>query len=131
MFAGGSGLTSTVFDYLRFVRMLRNGGELDGERLLSPVTVDLMRSDMLGDLPIVHPLLAPGHGFGLTFAVSRGPGQTGTLASAGQYRWGGIAGTAFWIDASQDMVGIFMMQTMRDSVKRNEFMQLAYQSIVE
>jgi CubicO group peptidase (beta-lactamase class C family) len=131
MFAGGSGLTSSVFDYLRFVRMLRSGGELDGERLLSPVTVELMRSDMLGNLPVVHPLLTPGHGFGLTFAVSRGPGQTGTLASAGQYRWGGIAGTAFWIDPSQDMVGIFMMQTMRDAAKRSEFMQLAYQSIVE
>ena len=131
MYNGGAGLTSTVFDYLRFVRMLLNGGELDGERLLSPLTVDLMRSDLLGDIPVASPLLAPGHGFGLTFAVSRGPGRTGTLPPAGQYRWGGMAGTAFWIDPNQDMVGIFMIQTMLDLAKRGEFMQLAYQSIVD
>lgn len=130
MSSGGAGLTSTVFDYLRFVRMLQNGGELDGERLLSPLTVNLMRSDMLGDLPVAHPLLAPGHGFGLTFAISRGPGQTGTLPSAGQYRWGGAAGTAFWIDPIQDMAAIFMIQTLPDPARRSEFMQLAYQAIV-
>ena len=131
MYAGGAGLTSTVFDYLRFVRMLANGGELDGVRLLSPVTVNLMRSDLLGDLPVVSPLLAPGHGFGLTFAVSRGPSATATLPSKGQYRWGGAAGTAFWIDPAQEMVGVFMIQTLLDLVKRNEFMQLAYQAIVD
>jgi CubicO group peptidase (beta-lactamase class C family) len=111
--------------------MLLNGGELDGERLLSPLTVDLMRADALGDLPVASPLLAPGHGFGLTFAISRGPGRTGMLPPAGQYRWGGMAGTAFWIDPSQDMVGIFMIQTMLDLAKRGDFMQLAYQSIVD
>jgi CubicO group peptidase (beta-lactamase class C family) len=131
MLNGGAGLTSTVFDYLRFVRMLLNGGELDGERMLSPFTVELMRSDLLGDLPAASPLLAAGHGFGLTFAVSRGPGRTGTLPPAGQYRWGGAAGTAFWIDPSQDMVGIFMIQTMLDLAKRGEFMQLAYQSVID
>lgn len=130
MFTGGGGLTSTAFDYLRFIRMLLNGGALDGERLLSPLTVELMRSDVLGDLPVVSPLLAPGHGFGLTFAISKGPSQTATLAPAGQYRWGGAAGTAFWIDPSQNMVAVFMIQTLLDLAKRNEFMQLAYQSIV-
>jgi CubicO group peptidase (beta-lactamase class C family) len=130
MFAGGGGLTSTAFDYLRFIRMLLNGGALDGERLLSPLTVDLMRSDVLGNLPVVSPLLAPGLGFGLTFAISKGPSQTATLAPAGQYRWGGAAGTAFWIDPSQNMVSLFMIQTLLDLAKRNEFMQLAYQSIV-
>jgi CubicO group peptidase (beta-lactamase class C family) len=131
MCAGGAGLTSTLFDYLRFVRMLLKGGELDGERLLSPLTVELMRSDVLGDLPAVSPLLAAGHGFGLTFAISRGPGRAATLPPAGQYRWGGAAGTAFWIDPSQDMVGIFMIQTFLDLAKRSEFMQLAYQSIID
>ena len=131
MYTGGAGLTSTLADYLRFVRMLRNGGELEGVRLLSPRTVELMRSDALGSLPVVSPLLSPGHGFGLTFAISKGPGATGSLPSAGQYRWGGAAGTAFWIDPSQDMVGIFMIQTLLDLVKRNEFMQLAYQAIVD
>jgi CubicO group peptidase (beta-lactamase class C family) len=131
MYSGGAGLTSTASDYLRFVRMLLQGGELDGERLLSPLTVALMRSDLLGDLPVVSPLLAAGHGFGLTFAVSRGPAQTGMLPPAGQYRWGGAAGTAFWIDPTEDMVGIFMIQTLLDLAKRSEFMQLAYQAIVD
>jgi CubicO group peptidase (beta-lactamase class C family) len=131
MFAGGAGLTSTASDYLRLVRMLLQGGELDGERLMSPLTVALMRSDLLGDLPVVSPLLAAGHGFGLTFAVSRGPAQTGMLPPAGQYRWGGAAGTAFWIDPTEDMVGVFMMQTLLDLAKRSEFMQLAYQAIVD
>jgi CubicO group peptidase (beta-lactamase class C family) len=131
MCVGGAGLTSTVFDYLRFVRMLLKGGELDGERLLSPLTVELMRSDVLGDLPAVSPLLEPGHGFGVTFAISKGPGRAATLPPAGQYRWGGVAGTAFWIDPSQDMAGIFMMQTFLDRAKRGEFMQLAYQSIID
>jgi CubicO group peptidase (beta-lactamase class C family) len=131
MCAGGAGLTSTAFDYLRFVRMLLKGGELDGERLLSPLTVELMRSDVLGDLPAVSPLLAAGHGFGLTFAISKGPSRTATLPPAGQYRWGGAAGTAFWIDPSQDMAGIFMIQTLLDLAKRGEFMQLAYQSIID
>lgn len=131
MHSGGGGLTSTVFDYLRFVRMLLRGGELDGVRLLSPLTVDLMRSDLLGDLPVVSPTLAPGHGFGITFAISRGPAKTGMLPSAGQYRWGGVAGTAFWIDPAQDMVAVFLIQTFLDLTKRTEFMQLAYQSIVD
>ena len=131
MHAGGSGLTSTVFDYLRFVRMLANAGELEGERLLSPLTVNLMRSDVLGDLPVMGSLLQAGHGFGLTFAVSKGPGAAATLASAGQYRWGGAAGTAFWIDPAQQMLGIFMIQTMLDLAKRAEFMQLAYQAVVD
>lgn len=131
MYSGGAGLTSTVFDYLRFVRMLLNGGELDGERLLSPVTVELMRADLLGDLPAASALLAPGHGFGVTFAVSRGPARTAMAGTAGQYRWGGAAGTAFWIDPKQEMAGIFMIQTLLDLGKRSEFMQLAYQSIVD
>jgi CubicO group peptidase (beta-lactamase class C family) len=131
MYNGGAGLTSTAFDYLRFVRLLLQGGELDGERLLSPLSVELMRSDVLGDLPVVNNVLAAGHGFGLTFAISKGPGRTATLAPAGQYRWGGAAGTAFWIDPSQDMVGVFMIQTFLDLGKRSEFMQLAYQAIID
>jgi CubicO group peptidase (beta-lactamase class C family) len=131
MFSGGGGLTSTLSDYLRFVRMLHHGGELDGVRLLSPRTVELMRSDVLGDIPAIGPLLAAGHGFGLTFAINKGQGRAASLPSAGQYRWGGAAGTAFWIDPQQDMIGIFMIQTLLDLVKRNEFMQLAYQAIVE
>jgi CubicO group peptidase (beta-lactamase class C family) len=127
---GGAGLVSTVADYARFVQMLLNGGVLDGEQLLSPKTVDLMRSDLLGNIPIVGPLLSAGHGFGLTFAVSKGPGRTGLLPSKGQYRWGGYAGTAFWIDPKERMTGVFMMQTVGDLTTRTKFQQLAYQAIV-
>jgi CubicO group peptidase (beta-lactamase class C family) len=131
IFLGGAGLTSTAPDYIRFAQMLLNGGELDGVRLLSPMTVELMRSDLLGDRPALGYLLAPGHGFGVTFAVSKGQGQTGLLPPAGQYRWGGAAGTAFWIDPREQMIGVFMMQTLLDLVKRTEFSQLAYQSIID
>lgn len=131
MFAGGGGLVSTVWDYLKFLRMLGAGGELDGVRLLSPLTVELMVADLLGDIPVVNPLLAPGHGFGVTFAVCRGMGPSASLASEGQYRWGGAAGTAFWVDPARDMIGIFMIQTLMDLAKRAEFTQLAYQAIVD
>jgi len=129
-FMGGAGLTSTATDYGRFVQMLLNGGVLDGEQLLSPKTVDLMRSDLLGDLPVIGGLLSAGHGFGLTFAVSRGPGKTGLLPSPGQYRWGGYAGTSFWIDPQEKMAGVFMIQTLGDLATRTKFQQLAYQAIV-
>ena len=92
---GGAGLASTIRDYTRFAQMLLNGGELHGERLLSPKTVQLMSADHLGTMPISGALLPQGHGFGLTFAVSRGPGKTATLPSPGQFRWGGYAGTSF------------------------------------
>jgi CubicO group peptidase (beta-lactamase class C family) len=90
-----------------------------------------MRSDHLGDLPIIGGLLAAGHGFGLTFAVSRGPGRTGLLPPAGQYRWGGYAGTSFWIDPKEEMIGVFMIQILGDLTKRLQFQQLAYQAIVD
>jgi CubicO group peptidase (beta-lactamase class C family) len=128
---GGGGLSSTTLDYVRFVQMLLNGGELDGARLLSRMTVELMRSDLLGDLPALGSLLAAGHGFGITVAISKGPAKTGTLPAAGQFRWGGAAGTAWWVDPREQMVGLFMMQTLLDLTRRNEFMQLAYQAIAD
>src|SRR5262249_35412574 len=91
---GGSGLFSEAMGYDRYVKMLLNGGELDGVRILSPKTVDLMRADVLGDLPKAGALLPQGIGFGLTFAVDRGPAQTATIYSKGEYYWGGAAGTS-------------------------------------
>ena len=128
---GGGGLTSTALDYVRFLQMLLNGGILGDERLLSPKTVDLMRSNLLGDLPVIGGLLSAGHGFGLTFAVSLGQDRTGLLPPAGQYRWGGYAGTSFWIDPRENMIGLFMIQTLGDLAKRVQFQQLAYQAIVD
>lgn len=128
---GGAGLMSTAMDYARFVQMLLNGGQLDGVRILSPKTVELMRSDVLGDLPIMSGLLPPpGYGFGLTFAVNRGPAHTASIVSRGEYYWGGAAGTIFWIDPQEQMVGVLMIQTMLDLSKGPQFKQLAYQAIV-
>jgi CubicO group peptidase (beta-lactamase class C family) len=129
---GGAGLMSTAMDYARFVQMLLNGGQLDGARILSPKTVDLMRSDVLGDLPKASGFLPPpGYGFGLTFAVNRGPAQTASIVSRGEYNWAGAAGTTFWIDPQEQMVGVLMIQTMLDLSTGSQFKQLAYQAIVE
>jgi CubicO group peptidase (beta-lactamase class C family) len=128
---GGAGLLGTAMDYARFVQMLLNGGELDGARLLSPKTVTLMHSDVLGDLPRFGSVLGAGYGFGLTFAVNLGPGKTASLFSKGEYNWGGAAGTAFWIDPEEKMIGVFMMQTIGDIGKGREFERLAYQAIVD
>jgi CubicO group peptidase (beta-lactamase class C family) len=130
---GGAGLVSTAMDYARFVQMLLNGGELDGVRLLSRKTVELMSTDHLGDLPAVSPTLPMGYGFGLTFAVNRGPGKTGIIGSTGEYNWGGAAGTSFWIDPQEQMIGVFMVQILphTDLTYRKEFKQLAYQAIVD
>jgi CubicO group peptidase (beta-lactamase class C family) len=131
---GGGGLMSTATDYTRFVQMLLNGGQLDGVRILSPKTVDLMHADVLGDLPSL-PALAilppPGYGFGLTFAVNRGINRTAAIGSRGEYNWLGAAGTTFWIDPEERFAGVLMIQTMLDLVRGAMFKQLAYQSIVE
>lgn len=128
---GGSGLVSTASDYARFVQMLLNGGELDGVRILSPKTVDLMRSNLLGDLPSVNNVNGRvGYGFGLTFAVNLGIDKTGAIGSKGEYNWGGAAGTAFWIDPKEDMIGVFMVQVMPQRTVKDQFKQLAYQAIV-
>lgn len=130
---GGAGLMSTAIDYARFVQMLVNGGQLDGARILGPKTVDLMSADVLGDLPKVQVagLPPPGYGFGLTFAVNRGPAQTASTASKGEYNWGGAAGTTFWVDPHEQLIGVLMIQTMLDLSKGALFKQLAYQAIVE
>ena len=131
---GGGGLMSTASDYARFVQMLLNGGQLDGVRILSPKTVDLMHADVLGDLPSVPALgllPPPGYGFGLTFAVNRGINRTATIGSRGEYNWLGAAGTTFWIDPEERFTGVLMIQTMLDLGRGAAFKQLAYQSIVE
>jgi CubicO group peptidase (beta-lactamase class C family) len=71
-----------------------------------------------------------GYGFGLTFAVNLGIDKTGTIGSKGEYNWGGAAGTAFWIDPKEDMIGVFMVQVMPQRTVKDQFKQLAYQAIV-
>jgi CubicO group peptidase (beta-lactamase class C family) len=109
--AGGAGSASTTGDYARFAQMLLNGGQLDGNRLLSPTTVAYMASDHLGPMKIV-PLggVGTGYGFGLGFAVRKEVGIAGVSGSVGEYRWGGAAGTAFWVDVKEEMVSVLMTQ---------------------
>lgn len=129
-FGGGSQSVSTAADYLRFCQMLLNGGELDGVRILSRKTVELMTSDHLGEMPR-GALLPPGYGFGFTMAVSHGAGKTGVSGSEGEYFWGGAAGTRFWIDPKEQMIGIFMIQILPHTnlTYGTQFRQLAYQAI--
>lgn len=108
--SGGGGSVSTTTDYLRFCRMMLNGGELDGVRLLGRKTVELMTADHLG--PIAGPAFipGPGFGFGLGFAVRKDTGGPAMPGSAGDYYWGGLAGTYFWIDPKEKLIAIFMIQ---------------------
>ena len=107
---GGGGLVSTAMDYARFCQMLANGGTLDGERLISRKTLEWMRADHLGAIPIQGDQLSPGYRFGLGFAVRMFDGLAPFPGSAGQYHWGGIAGTVFWIDPRERMFAILMIQ---------------------
>jgi CubicO group peptidase (beta-lactamase class C family) len=105
--SGGGGLVSTATDYMRFCQMLSNGGQLDGVRILSPLTVELMHTNVLA--PNV-PTLAPGAGFGLDFAIYTDPVAAGGYFGKGSYFWGGAAGTWFWIDPVNDLIVVGMIQ---------------------
>jgi CubicO group peptidase (beta-lactamase class C family) len=108
--SGGGGLMSTAMDYARFLQCLRNRGELDGVRLLSPHTVDFMTADHLGHIPSDDPMLPPGHSFGLGFAVRTQLGLSPVPGSVGLYYWTGIAGTVFFVDPALDMYAMLMIQ---------------------
>jgi len=111
MESGGGGLVSTTMDYARFCQMLLNGGVLDGNRLIGRKTLELMASDHLAPhVKVDSPLMPAGHGFGLGFAVRTGKGLAPFPGSLGQFFWSGMAGTFFWIDPTEDMFAVFMMQ---------------------
>jgi len=128
--SGGGGLLSTAADYIRFCLMMVNGGELNGTRLLSPKTVELMSRDHLGGIPAFFG--RPGESFGLGFAVVEDVGQSGSLESDGNYYWGGAAGTGFWIDPEEGMVGVFMTQSVPHMTQlRSRFRLLTYQALID
>jgi CubicO group peptidase (beta-lactamase class C family) len=116
--SGGGGLVSTAADYLRFCRMLLNGGELDGVRLVSPKTLELMSMNHLPggkELPDLSVSLFSeasygGVGFGLGFAVSMSPARAMIPGSPGDVSWGGLASTYFWVDPRERLIVIFMTQ---------------------
>ena len=97
----------------------------------NPKTVDLMHSNVLGNLPSVNNVNGRvGYGFGLTFAVNLEIDKTAAIGSKGEYNWGGAAGTAFWVDPKEQMIGVFMVQVMPQRLTKDQFKQLAYQAIV-
>jgi CubicO group peptidase (beta-lactamase class C family) len=108
--SGGGGLVSTASDYARFLQMLLSGGTLDGTRLLSRKTVEFMTADHLGPITGAPDLLLPGHGFGLGFAVRMHAGIAQVPGSIGQYFWGGLAGTTFWVDPAEDLFALMLIQ---------------------
>ena len=132
-YSGGGGLVSTTRDYLRFCQMLLNGGTLDGTRILSRKTIELMTIDHTGEIPRASSTLAAGYGFGLNFAVHVDPAKSGLNGSVGEYRWGGLAGTSFWIDPTEELIGIYMIQMMPPRYENGagQFKRLVYQSIAD
>jgi len=132
LFLGGAGLTSTLEDYSHFYAMLLNDGQYDGVRILGRKSVELMRSDHLGSIPHFGNTLPEWEGFGLTFAVNPGPGKAPDVGSQGTYRWGGAAGTTFWIDPKEHMFGVFLIQILPPNVGASgEFQRLAYDALVD
>ena len=132
--AGGAGAAGTAMDYARFLQMLANGGQLEGQRLLAPRTVRHMTSDHLGDIKPAMPTLPPGYGFGLGFAVRRADGLNGAPGSAGEFNWGGAGGTTFWVDPKEQLVAVLMTQAQPGPSQREFkelFRQLVYQAIVD
>ena len=134
--SGGGGLVSTAADYLRFCRMLLNGGVLDGTRLLSPKTIELMTCNHLPggkELPDMSVSLFSeagysGVGFGLGFAVTTNPARTLIPGSQGDFSWGGMASTYFWIDPREQLIVIFMTQLIPSTIYnlRRELRTLVY-----
>jgi CubicO group peptidase (beta-lactamase class C family) len=108
--SGGGGLVSTAADYARFLQMLLDGGAFGGRRLLSRKTIELMTADHLGPVTGAPDLLLPGHGFGLGFAVRLQAGISQVPGSVGQYFWGGLAGTTFWVDPVERLFAILLIQ---------------------
>ena len=127
-FSGGAGLLSTASDYARFLQMMLNGGELDGARLLSPKTVELMTSNHVGNL------YNEGRtGFGLGFEVVEHVGRAGRHSSVGEFGWGGAYHTTMWVDPQEELVAVFMSQLLPTggATVQGQFRALVYQAIVE
>jgi CubicO group peptidase (beta-lactamase class C family) len=142
LLSGGGGLVGTAADYLRFCRMLLNGGELDGARILGRKTVELMTANHLPHGGELRDVALPGGygevgfdgtGFGLTVAVGLGPAATQNASSRGEFMWGGLASTAFWVDPVESTIVVFMAQLIPSGTFnfRGQLRALVNASIVE
>jgi CubicO group peptidase (beta-lactamase class C family) len=134
---GGFSISATAADYGRFAQMLVNSGELDGVRLLSRKTVDLMDSNHLPEGVLRGAAgggTVRGEGYGLGVRVVTNPAQAGNLTSAGTFGWSGAAGTHFFVDRSEDLVAVFMIQKMGapdGPAMSAQFETLVYQAIAD
>lgn len=137
--SGGAGGVSTAMDYLRFGLMLLNGGTLDGARVLSRTSVELMTADHLGtgmQVPVTPGELlfgVQGYSFGLGFAVRQHTGIGQVAGSPGEFMWAGFGGTFFFVDPREQLVAIYMSQAPGKSRQyyRRMFKQLVMQAIVD
>jgi CubicO group peptidase (beta-lactamase class C family) len=125
--SGGGGLLSTLADYTSFAAMLSFGGAINGIRILSPRTLAFMSSDHLdASVRRGHYLLWPGHGFGLGFAVRTDLGQAPTAGSVGEFFWGGMMGTAFWVSPRDSLFAVLMVQTPEN----REYFRVLYRNLI-
>jgi CubicO group peptidase (beta-lactamase class C family) len=141
--SGGGGMVSTAADYARLCQMFLNGGRLDGIRLVSRKTVELMTANHLPAgirfSPLTYPIFGAfsptpenGHGFGLGFAVRTETGLSSLPGSAGDYSWAGALGTFFWIDPKEKLIAVKMMQAPTQRLHyRYLFRHYVYQAIVD
>ena len=125
LFSGAGGLWSTGDDYTQFAQMLVNGGELNGKRLLSPRTVDLMASNHVGDL------YRPGMGFGLTVEVVMDQIAANRRSSNGSFGWDGAFGTHFWVDRKEQLAGLLMIQRSSYATLNRDFENAVMQAIID
>ncbi|WP_428660372.1 serine hydrolase domain-containing protein [Reyranella sp.] len=139
--SGGGGMVSTAADYARFLQMFANGGQLDGARIISRKTIDLMTADhlppdiIMGDemwrFEALEPSKRMGQGFGLGFAVRNDQGRNPLPGSPNDYYWGGAYGTYFWHDPRERMYVVFMMQSQTARLPYRYLMRdLVYQALI-
>jgi CubicO group peptidase (beta-lactamase class C family) len=125
-FAGGAGMVSTARDYGRFLQMLLNGGELDGVRILSPRSVELMTTNQTGTL---YP--QPGQTFGFGFSIIERAGADNALSSAGTWGWGGAYGSQYRVDPRERIIWLFLMNQIPGGTDiAAKFPNLVYQALV-
>ncbi len=141
--SGGGGLVSTVHDYLRFCRMMVNGGSLDGVQILSPKTVDLFSLNHLPDNQELASMAPPGAfsesgysgiGFSIGCGVNIDVARTRLPGTLGEFFWGGAASTAFWIDPKEDLTVVFMTQVIGTDARltlRRDLRTLVYSAMTE
>jgi CubicO group peptidase (beta-lactamase class C family) len=132
-------MVSTIEDYYRLAQMLANGGELDGKRILSPAAVRLMSSNHLapslltGKYGIGLQQMRPGMGYGYNCAVEYNPQEANLPDGKGTFFWDGAAGTWFWVDPTNDVVFVGMIQRMNGGTPNLQYLSrsLVYGALVD